>query len=299
MLLRYWVLIVGLGIGWGSSFYFNEILLRELGPLSVANGRVLLGAIGCWVWILARGLEFRVPRAVLGQLCVLSLLNYAIPFALYAAAQEHITSGAAGIINALMPVWVVVVSHFWPGGEKATLAKSIGVLFGFGGIVLLALPALQRGGGSEFWGVLAAAAAPVCYAFAVNYVRRLKSLDPAILTAWSLSCAAILLAPLSLWREGWPVITQAGTWGALAMIGFVLTSAAFILMFWLLPRVGATTASTITFVAPISAVLLGVWLLGEHIGAPHLMGMAAIFCGLLLIDGRVLRLGRRDPSKAG
>ena len=105
----------------------------------------------------------------------------------------------------------------------------------------------------------------------------------------ALTGATIFIAPVALTVEGVPQITQTETWLALLIIGFVLTSAAFIALFWLLPRVGPTNTSTVTFIAPIFAVLLGAWLLGEQVLPEHLMGMAAIFLGLLLIDGRLFR----------
>lgn len=298
MSLRYWLLIVVLGMGWGASFYFNAILLREVGPLTVSMGRVALGAAGCWAYVLATGRSFRLPAVVLGQLLVLGIVQFALPFAIYPVSQEYISSGAAGIINALTPIMVVIVSHLWPGGERATRAKSVGVFFGFSGIVILAYPSLRAGGGSEFWAILGAILAPVSYAVALNYVRRLSGIDHSVLVAFSLTGATIFIVPLALLTEGLPVIETAGTWAAFAVVGLVLTSASFILLYWLLPRVGATNISTVTFIAPVSAVLLGGYLLGEAVTPPHLVGMAAIFAGLLMIDGRILPKKRRRPAAA-
>lgn len=289
MPFRYWALILILGIGWGSSMFFNELLVRELGPLQTALGRVGLGALGCWVWLWFRRRPVGVPPGFLRDAFVFGLLQYAVPLAVFPAAQAHITSGEAGIVNAMTPVMVVIISHLWPGGERATVLKTLGVLCGFGGIVALVSPALNEGAGQEFRALVFCMIAPLCYGIAINWVRRLRAVEPAVMTAWSLSAAALTLAPLALLTEGLPHIQRAGTWGALLFIGFVLTSAAFLLLFWLLPRVGATTTSTITFITPVSAVLLGVLFLNEHLQAAHLVGMAAIFAGLVLIDGRLIR----------
>ena len=89
------------------------------------------------------------------------------------------------------------------------------------------------------------------------------------------------------------MIEQRATWYALFVIGFVLTSAAFILLFWLIPRVGGTTASTITFIAPVSSVLLGVLILQEQLLPIHMMGMGVIFLGMIFVDGRLLKMMRR------
>ncbi|MBE1285869.1 MAG: EamA family transporter [Rhodobacteraceae bacterium] len=298
MALRYWLVIVVLGIGWGMSFMFNAILLRELGPLSVSLGRVGFGALGCWIYVLGTRRAVQVSwhrgMALLG----FGVLSYAGPFAFYALGQQHIASGVAGIVNATTPAFAVIVSHVWPGGERATVLKSLGVICGFGGIVLLSLPVLQQGGGSEFWAVLLTLCAPICYAFSVNIARAFRDLDPVVMVALALTGATVAIAPLAVWMEGVPVIARAETWGALMFIGFVLTSAAFIAFYWVLPKVGPTNITMPTLIAPISALILGTWVLKEELLAEHLYGMLVIFAGLLLIDGRIARLGsrkRREP----
>ncbi len=303
MPLRYWGLILLLGIGWGSSMFFNEILLRELGPLQVALGRVGFGALGCWIWLVATGRVRRVGRPFLRDAAVFGLLQYALPLSIFPIAQQIITSGEAGIINAVTPVMVVVISHFWPGGERATLRKSLGVTAGFAGIVALALPALNGGASGAFGALVFCMLAPACYGVAVNWFRRFGRTDPAVITGWSLGFGTLLLIPVVLATEGVPEIRLWQTWAALFVIGLILTAAAFILLFWLLPRVGATTTSTITFITPVSAVTLGVMFLGEVLLASHVSGMALIFLGLVLIDGRLVRRlfgpPRSDPQPGG
>ncbi len=299
MTLRHWLVIFLLGMGWGSSFFFNEILLRELGPITVGLGRVGMGALGCWFWLVLRKKPWSVPRAAMVQLAVFGAFQYAIPLTIYPVMQQFITSSAAGIVNAITPIMVVLVSHVWPEGERATPLKSAGVVLGFLGIVVMTVPSFQGQGPSNPWALIATISAPVCYGVALNLLRRMDAMDRTVLTAWSLTFGAVMIAPLALWVEGSPVITRAETWGALIVIGFVLTSASFIVLFWLIPIVGGTTASTITFIAPISAVLLGVLVLNEEIGIFHIAGMALIFAGLLFIDGRVVRVFRaRDVVDA-
>lgn len=296
MPMRYWAAILLLAAGWGSSFYFNEILLRELGPLMVGLGRVGFGALGCWIWLLGmkavNGSALGFGGASLVVLILFSAFQYAIPLTIYPLTQQYITSSAAGIVNALTPIMVVIVSHLWPEGEKMTLIRSIGVAFGFCGIVLLALPALQGQGESDPLALFATMAAPLCYAIALNLVRWMDGVDRVLLTTWSLTIATVMLLPAAFVVEGAPVITQAETWYALFTIGFLLTSAAFILLFWLIPKVGGTTASTITFIAPVASVLLGVLILNETLVAIQYAGMVVIFAGMLFVDGRIFK--RRD-----
>ncbi len=292
MALRYWLVISILGIGWGMSFMFNAILLRELGPLSVSMGRVAFGALGCWVYVAGARLPVHLTaRRALGLLGF-GALSYAGPFAFYALAQQHIASGVAGIVNATTPAFAVIVSHYWPGGERATWLKSLGVVCGFSGIVLLSLPVLRAGATSEFWAILLTVCAPICYAFSFNLARAFRDMQPVVLVALALTGATLAITPLALWQEGLPHVTRTETWLSLMMIGFVLTSAAFITFYWLLPKVGPTNMSTVTLVAPVSALVLGTWVLGELLLPEHLMGMVAILLGLLLIDGRIVRRWR-------
>ncbi len=289
MALRYWAIIFLLGIGWGSSFFFNEILLRELGPFTTSLGRIAFGALGCWLWVLARGERFSLPQRYVWILAVFGLVQYTLPLTIYPYAQQFITSSAAGIVNAMTPIMVVLVSHVWPGGERATWAKSVGVAIGFLGMVVVLWPEFQGQGASDPIAMLATISAPLCYGISMNLLRSFEGLKRTVVTAWSLLFGTILLAPLALGLEGMPVVTRPETWASLFFIGFVLTSAAFILIFWLIPIVGGTSASTITLIAPISSIWLGVVFLSEELLFVQVIGMAIIFVGLLCIDGRVLQ----------
>lgn len=299
MSARDWFWVALLGIGWGATFYFNEVLLRELGPVSLAAGRIGVAALTMWALVLATGRRVRVPLPTFGRMCVLGGLMFGLPFTIYPLGQQAITSGAAGIINAMTPIMVVIVSHFWPGGERASRAKSAGVVAGFCGIVLLSVPAMRGEGSSALWGLMLTLLAPLCYGTAVNYVRRLAGTDPWVMLTWAFTFAASGLAVVALVREGAPGRIGAEAVLSLAVLGMVLTALAFIAFFWLLPRIGATNISTVTFIAPVSAVFLGATLLGETVDGWKLAGMAAIFAGLLLIDGRLLRWMRPKAQLSG
>ncbi len=287
MTLRDWLLITVIGIGWGSSFLFNAILLQDMGPLSISAGRILFGALACWVYVIATGRMTRIDAVLLGNLLVLGVVMYAVPFSLYPIAQEHIASGVTGIVNAMTPIMVVIVSHLWPGGERATVLKSLGVVCGFTGIVLLAWPAL--GQGSELWAIVTAWSATLCYALALNWSRRVRNLHSSVQAAMGLSLAFAVIGPVALQMEGVPHVVGFSHWAALIFMGSVLTGVSFLIMWSIIPRVGATNASTVTFIAPVSAVLLGAVVLGEQILPAHLLGGLTIFLGLLLVDGRLFR----------
>jgi drug/metabolite transporter (DMT)-like permease len=291
MPVRYWALIIGLGAVWGCSFLFNAILIREIGPLWVSAGRVSIGAVICWVYFAATRRTLPRDPKLYPQLLLLGILNYAVPFALFPFAEQHVASSIIGVINGLTPMTTVIVSQLWPGGEKATWNKSLGVLIGFAGAIILASPSLGAGS-TEIIALLAALLATCCYALTLNYARRFKGLDSATIASSSLTGAALVMVPAALLFEGVPVITRPETWGALFGIGVFSTSFSFLLVYWLLPKVGATNLSLNTFITPISAILLGVLVLHEGFVPVQIAGIVVIFLGLVVIDGRLIRRSR-------
>ncbi len=296
MSLRDWVWIILLGAIWGCSFIFNAVLIREIGPLWVTSLRVGIGALGCWVVLLA--LRKPIPREsrLWLQLGLLGIIAYAIPFALFPLAQAHLASGVAAIINALTPMVTAVISHFWIGGERASRTKMAGVGIGFIGAAILVSPALSTGGSSHLWAVMACLGATLCYAISLNITRSFKHIEPTALAAIALTGAAVVSVPIAFAAEGVPVMTRPETWGAALAIGLLSTAFTFQIMYRILPRVGATNFATTTFIAPISALILGVTILRETILPIQIIGMVVIFVGLLFIDGRIRKIWSRVPA---
>jgi drug/metabolite transporter (DMT)-like permease len=294
---QYWALIILLGAVWGCSFLFNAILIREISPLWVAAGRVTIGAAICWVVFFATRKKLPTDWRYYPQLLVLGILNYAIPFALFPYAEQTVASSIVGVINGMTPMTTVIVSQFWPGGEKATWNKVAGVMIGFAGAVILALPSFDQGASAQVLGLLAALAATCCYALTLNYARRFAGkVEPFAVASTSLTGAALVAVPIALIFTGVPVITLPETWAALFGISVFSTSFSFLLVYWLLPRVGATNLSLNTFITPISAILLGVLVLHERFELTHMLGILVIFFGLVFIDGRLVKGLRSAPA---
>ena len=146
-------------------------------------------------------------------------------------------------------------------------------------------------------GLLAALGATCCYALTLNYARRFAGkVEPFAIASTSLTGAALVSVPLALIFTGVPVITLPETWAALFGISVFSTSFSFLLVYWLLPRVGATNLSLNTFITPISAILLGVLVLHERFELTHMLGIVVIFFGLLFIDGRLVKGLRKAPA---
>jgi len=284
---RDWIIIVLLGMAFGSTLFFNEIMLRDMGPFFAALSRVGPAALVSWVFLIVSGRDWQAGIPQLGALAVLGVLFFWMPMTAFPVGQQYIESGLAGIINAMTPVLTVLISHVWPGGERATRLKFLGVLTGFCGIFLLTLPSLGGGEDTRLFGILITLLAPLGFAIGLNWVRRITDLDPIVMITWAFTCAAAFMLVTAFSFEDAPTMVRPSTWAAIAFSGVILTGLLFQIAFIMLPRAGVTKTSTLTFIAPITALILGSWLLNERLQFAHVVGMAVIFLGLFLLDERL------------
>jgi len=288
-----WTILLALSVIWGGSFFFIEVALGSFGPLSLVLVRVAMAAAFLWLFLAIRRERMSLPAGALSALLILALLNNVIPFILFADAQREITGGLGSILNATTPIWGVIVAHVFTADEKVTTGKVVGVALGFAGVaVTMGVGSLEGIGGSAV-AQLECLVATLCYALAGVYARRFKAMGvpPAALATGQLTAPTLVMLPLVLlfeppWRATLPT---AEAWAALAGLALLCTSFAYILYFRLLASAGATNSLLVTFLIPISAILLGALLLGEQLEPRHFAGMALIGAGLAAIDGRLLQ----------
>jgi len=226
-------------------------------------------------------------------LALLALLNNALPFILFAWAQRTIPSGLASILNATTPIWGVIVAHIFTHDERMSPNRIAGVLLGFAGVAVMIGADLLGQIGTNVLAQIACLGSTLSYALAGVYGRRFRGLGvtPVGVATGSLTAAAGLLLPLVLLFEP-PWIASAPTaqaWAALIGLAFFCTALAYILYFRLLASAGATNSLLVTFLIPVTAIMLGTFLLGEQLAPRHFAGMALIGCGLAAIDGRLFR----------
>jgi len=293
-----WTMLVALSFIWGGSFLFNAMALRGLSPLTVVALRVGLGAVSLWLIVAAmRYAQPSDPRQW-RRFLVMGMLNNAIPFTLIVWGQQHIGAGLASILNATTPLFTVIIAHTLLQDEKLSTARLIGVAIGIAGVaVMVGLDAL-RDFGLAVSAQIAALMASLFYAFASVYARRFSGIPPLITAAGQVTGSSLIIIPLALlleqpWRLPFP---SSDVWGAVIGLAVLCTALAYCLYFFILKRVGATNIMLVTFLVPVSAVLLGIVFLGESIGAKEIAGMLAIGVGLALIDGRLVSIFQ--PRKA-
>ncbi len=287
-----WGILVLLSVVWGGSFFFAAVALREVGPLTVTISRVLIAAILLHAFILLSGLRMPADARTWAAFFGMGLLNNAIPFSLIFWGQTHIASGLASILNATTPLFTVVVAHFLTGNEKLTAGRGLGVLIGFAGVVVMIGADLLQGLGNNLLAQLAVLGAAVAYAFATIYGRRFRQLPPICTAAGQVTASTVMMLPVALLLERPWTLAMPGwqTFAALAGLGAICTAFAYGLYFRILRTAGSINISLVTFLVPVSALLLGMLILGERLEPKHFLGMALIGIGLAAIDGRPWRL---------
>ncbi|MDE1061975.1 MAG: DMT family transporter [Pseudomonadales bacterium] len=288
---REWAMLVTLSVLWGGSFFFAEIALESLPPLTIVTLRVGLAAITLWLVVLALKLPIPNSTPIWIAFLTMGLLNNVLPFSLIVWGQSQISSGLAAILNATAPLFGVIVAGILLRDESATPLKIMGVVVGFAGvIVMMDLSSIAT---SSLLAQLAILAAALSYACASVYGRRFKAtgLNPILVAAGQVTGSTLLLLPIALWVDGNDPYANvpAQVWAAIISLAVFSTAAAYILYFKLLASAGATNILLVTLLVPVSAILLGWLFLEESLQTPHVIGMAMIALGLSAIDGRLWR----------
>jgi drug/metabolite transporter (DMT)-like permease len=286
-----WALLVSLSAIWGWSFFLAKIALAELSPTAIVLGRVTIAAVALDVLVWAGGWRMPGSLRVWVAFFVMGALNNLIPFSLLFWSQTRIASGLVAILNATTPLFTVVLAHVLTRDERLTPNRLVGVLAGLAGVAVMI-------GGDALWGLahhvvaqVAVLGAALSYAFAGLYGRRFREQPPLVTAAAQATASTAMLLPIftlvdrpAVWLR-----LSGGTWVALAVLALVGTALAYVIYFRLLASAGATNLLLVTFLVPVSALILGTTFLGERFSLRHFGGMALIAVGLAAIDGRPVR----------
>lgn len=287
-----WLLLLLLSVLWGGSFFFAKIAVMELPPLTVALARTGIAAVILCIVIGMSGVRWPRDTTMLRAFVVMGLLNNVIPFSLIFWGQTHIDSGLAAILNATTPLFTVIVAHVATRDDTLTPLRMMGVVAGFLGVTLMVGPDLLREIGANVAAQLACLGAALSYAVASVYGRRFREQSPLVVAGGQLTASSLILLPfVALLDRPWEIaMPHAATIGAVLALAIFSTALAYLIFFRILAAAGATSISLVTFLIPVSAILLGATFLGEALALRHFAGMAAIGIGLAAIDGRLLRM---------
>lgn len=288
-----WLMLIGLSVLWGGSYFFVEIALTEVSSFRIVTLRVTLAALVIWAFVFAK--RYPVPKkrsAWLGFIWM-GILNNVVPFNLIVWGQIEVASGLAAILNAAAPIFTVLVAGLWLKDEPVTLPRLIGALLGLGGVAVLIGPSAIAGLDANLIAQLAILAAALSYAFAGVYGRRFTAIGvhPIVAAAGQLAASSAIMVLLTLVFDRPLQLSMPGAdvWAAILALAVFCTAVAYVLYFRLLERAGATNMILVTLLIPISAILLGSAFLGERLQTFHFVGIGIIAVGLSVIDGRLWR----------
>ena len=284
-------MLAALGFIWGGSFLGVEIGLTGFGPITVAAGRVAVAALIllAYAYLFGSGLpriKTKTDKRIWLHCFGMALFTNALPFSLLSWGQQTVTSGFAGISMAVVPLFVLPLSHFLVPGEILSRAKIIGFLFGFAGVVLLV------GGDKIFAGQpqtpmllmaqLACVAASCCYAIGSIITRLCPPVSTVSYAACGLMLGGFMLVPMAIWIEGMPQTPGIMAIFGVGYLAVFPTAVATILLTIVVRRAGPPFLSLVNYQVPVWAVIIGATVLGEALPGHFLMALGIILGGLFI-----------------
>jgi len=282
-------LYIALGIVWGCSFIFIKLGLEFLTPFGVAFGRCALGALALLIYLKIKDLSLVRNRKIIGHLWIVALLLNVIPGILFAWAETEVTSILAGIINAVTPLMTLIAIIVVSRNEKPTTPQVVGLLLGFLG-VLTVLGAWKGLGDNPLWAILILLAAVTCYGFSFPYSRRFilpAQLKPEVMAATQVTLGAITLLPLFLIDGIAKSEFLIGPVLAMVALGVFGSGFAYIWNFTIMRDAGSAIASSVTYVTPLVAVIVGFIFLNEKLHWYEPAGAVIVLLGAAIAQGRI------------
>ena len=274
-----------LGAIWGGSFLFMRVAATDFGPVALVETRLLFGVLLLLPFLWRARAQLR--RRHVGWFALIGALNSAIPFVLFAWGAERAPAGIGAISNSMTVLFTILVGVV-AFGERIGVWRAVAVVGGFIGVVVLASGRIA--GADVGLAALAGTLASLCYGVAINLARRyLADLPPGAIAAGTLGCSTLFVAPLAVWL--WPATPiPLRSWLCAITLGVVCTGFAYALMYRLVQRIGATRASTTTYLIPLFGVAWAWVFLGEQPTATMLIA------GMLILGSVIL--SQQERAKA-
>lgn len=290
-----------LALLWGSNFLWIKYALEAFSPVQITLLRLVLGAVTLYAILRVQGLTMPRGRAVWGHFLVAALVANALPYWLFAYGEQHVPSGLAGAINATTPLWTIAVALLIGAEVRPTQVALLGLLAGFVGAVVLLAPWNANTGctgscdddSAFLLGALACLVASASYGVSYAYMARYltpRGLSPLTLATGQLIAASGLLILVTPLAGTQPITLTAEATTSLIILGVLGTGLAYVLNFRLISTDGPSIASTVTYLLPMVAVVLGVTFADELLTWNVLIGTSIVLTG---VAG-----ARRAPSRS-
>lgn len=286
MKTKHWIVFILLGVIWSSSFLWIKIGVQKVGPMSLVAFRMLFGALTAGVIAYFQGIPFSRNWKDWGVFAIFGPLSLAIPIFLISWGEQTIDSAVASILNATVPLFTLIIAHFWLSDDKITFQKTLGLLMGFAGVVILLSKDLIASQHASAIGQAAVILASLFYAASAVGIRKYTiHINNVMRGVGLLTTSAILM-----WLVG-PVFERPFeipqlpiTWIAALWLGILGSGLAMIMMYYLIHEIGPTRASLVTYLFPVGGVLLGVLFLNEQLSWQLIAGTILIIMSLVVVN---------------
>lgn len=289
-----WILLLSLAAIWGGIFPAGKVVLAEVGPVTMVASRTIGAALMLWLFVALRGVPVpRTPR-VWGAFAVMGVINNVLPFSLIFWAQQYVQAGLASILNGATAIFGVLTAALFFADERLTPRKAMGVALGFAGVATAMGLDHLREFDIRSLAQLALIGATICYALAGVWARKtLTGVPSDVSAAGMLTSSAIVSSLGALWLEGAPSLDYSPlTWALLAYMAFLGTGVAFMLYYRVLDLAGSGNLMLVTLMVSPFAIVISSVFLDERLPPNALAGFAIIALGLMVLDGRILRIFR-------
>ena len=291
-----WVAMYTLaGLIWGASFLFVEYALTALTPIGVAFWRTTFGALAMLIAVLIYKSKLPTSFEAWRKMAIAGMFMSSVPFTLFAFAQTYVTSALASILNAVTPIATVIVMLIAFRSEKLLPHVVVGLVVGLIG-VLIVLGVWQGFGDNEPLAIVALLVAVTCYGIGTPYIRKYIAplkLSTEVSVFGQIGTAAVTLLPIYLisgqYFTSTPTLPAIGSVLAIGALG---SGVAFLLYYKVLDVVGSAIASSVTYITPVIAVILGVLLLNEELHWYEPVGGVIIIVGAAISQGSILEIFR-------
>lgn len=292
-----WLELGLLSLIWGGSFLSIRLALNEVPLFTTVAHRVFWASLLLWVVVIWA--RYPLPKGLKVWLAclVMGLLNNVIPFTLMTWGQLYIETGLTSILNAVTAVFGVIVASVVFSDERLTFNKVIGVLLGFFGVAtaigLQNLLQFDIRSAAQ----LAVIAGTFSYACAGAWARKTMSgLKPQVAAAGMTTGATIVMVPMAFMIDGTPSFDLSLTAiSAIFYYAIIATAFAYLLYYRVLSMAGSGNLMICTLLVAPVAIVLGAVFLGEQLEPRAYVGFAILGLGLLMLDGRILKLWSKKP----
>jgi len=298
MKLKHWIVFILLGLIWSTSFLWIKIGVQEIGPMALVSFRMLFGALTVIAITVQQKVKWHRDLKTWGTFAILGPTSLAIPIFLISWGEQTIDSAVASILNATVPLFTIVIAHFWLSDDKMTFQKTLGLLIGFGGVVVLLSKDLNTDAHSSVIGQGAVILAAIFYAWSAVFARKATQ----HVTGLARGASPLITAAIFMWvtapfiEKPFLIPSLPITWVAALWLGVLGSGLAMLMFYYLLHEVGPTRATLVTYLFPVGGVIFGVIFLNEQLSWQLLAGTLLVIASLVVVNWKPVQKTKPETT---